>query len=1264
MIHRFSDSESEAYAERQPRGILGMLFRHRVPILVGLGVLLVAAIALVVILPRQFQSSLDILVRNKLPLSARLTASSEETVDEQRMQSELALLHSPELAAKVVDPDYPAQPDATHTAADIGRHQAAVALFSQQLITTVAPNSNIIHVVVTAGDPHRAAELASRLLDVFFASQSEVDHPTPATAFFIAESNRARDAWQQTQLALDTFRLAHPPTPVGSAAEASLQIAALTHQIQRNDEQIDASIGRILTGERKLITIPARPLDRTNKSRNQSAAMPLLSTAQLNAMLAIYTDEQAILLTRPPTDEEAVRASLSLASQIADTNASLQLARQSTPPERDPAANSLWQSTTEEITQASAELKTLYATRTSLATQLAGFQATLDSIQHPPPTLAGLQSKAAALQSAYRLAEQRANEARIADAMDQQLRLNVAVASRPSFSNTATSPSPWLYAATIGLAVIFLGACLTLFAGMDASEYEARERTEDDDEYEFEDSSETDAAHDYGNDSAEDPEDPQQELQFPSRIRSSHSGAFLYAAPGSSVSHTHSDPDADDSLFPDPLGDPLEQAPKLSDILSPGPRSAHDETFHPPFEAAVEPDEEGEPEPHPSPAAEIFHPNQYQAVSPSESPSGEADEAADFDAPPSFARASSGTTHAAVPSFFASPRSGAVMQEEHEEKPGYAFYGEKTAGEQPAVPAAATPVVAAPFGGAPLVETAPPVPEPGAEPILSAVPTPEPEPIVTLPDPTPPWSQPVPEPRPSPLPPLSYWSSLQDAAPAAVAQESSEPTSVEPVPSVSVPTEPIPVEPVQPKPAYTEPAYVPPPVPTTSEVYAAPVQAAPAAVEPKAVSQTFTSTLRPDPFLTSVSSTLSAPAFRFSSPPVRPPAPVAAPPVAPRTPVVSAAPAALRPDPELVVSYASDPIELVPDPVLPPVKPPYQVPRRETPQAFAPEPVLPPASSAASEAASSPDDLSDFPLYRAPKAGRPPAAAAPVSAQAPPVPRMDTPPVPAAASVRAPNRPQTYEEMVRALVFPEEFAPYVPPARPTAAPPRAPAAGFVSEVESRPVVPVVPQPVWPPVSPSPAPPVASTTDDDAPPFHYARKSVSPQPPAPAPVYATPPRREDPETIQNFIRRPSVPLQPSPGLRPAVERDDRTIYRPAEPPPRDDRTTYRPAASSPPQRPAPPLRDSQVRDSQSRDSWIDIAPPPPPRGEALDPQKRAPDRISAIRDSGSRVYPATDRSGVRLTPSQRMKLGRPTTNLDKDGNVTYTDYLNDKDKNRR
>jgi len=47
-----------------------------------------------------------------------------------------------------------------------------------------------------------------------------------------------------------------------------------------------------------------------------------------------------------------------------------------------------------------------------------------------------------------------------------------------------------------------------------------------------------------------------------------------------------------------------------------------------------------------------------------------------------------------------------------------------------------------------------------------------------------------------------------------------------------------------------------------------------------------------------------------------------------------------------------------------------------------------------------------------------------------------------------------------------------------------------------------------------------------------------------------------------------------------------------------------------------------------------------------------------------VYPATDRSGVRLTPSQRMKLGRPTTNLDKDGNVTYTDYLNDKDKNRR
>ena len=1172
MIHRFSDSEQDAVEARSHRTLVGTLFHRRVTILIGLGLLLIAAITLVVVLPRQFQSQFDILVRNKLPLSARVKATGQETVDEQRMKSELALIHSSDLAARVVNPDYPTQPDATHTAADIKRHQAAVTRFSQQLTTTIAPNSNLIHVVVTAEDPHRAGELASRLLEVFFASQAEVGHPTPATSFFIAEANRARAAWQEAQLSLDGFRLVHLTAPTGNAADITLQIAALNHQIQRNDEQIDAAIGRILTGERRLITIPAHPLDpgRTSRTiRPTSSSMPELSVVQLNAMLAIYNDEQAILLTRPPTDMEAVRASLSLAGQIADTTAAKHFAEQTASTGHDPTLNILWQSTTDEIAQASSELKTLYLTRTGLANQLSGFQDSLDRIERPSTILAGFQTKTTTLQDAFRIADQRANEACIADAMDQQLRLNVAVASRPSFSNTATSPSPWLYGAAIALAVVFLAACLTLFAGMSSNEAEIHELDD------YEDLSEACDAQGYVPDPSE---AGQQRIPFTSRIPSSQSGAFLYAAPGASVPPPWPTPEAAG------LDPAFETTPQSFVAVEPQTAEADPQIL---VEEGQAETAAPESESHPSPLAEILHPHQYSSgetlsEEPAESPSG-------FESLPPFARQASGETHAAVPSFFAAPPSASQTTEPeeehdlaHEEGPPYPFFHDHPLPDPNSSPA--FPCVTEPAASTP----APPAEEPA-----SVFPAPESEPIVSTPDPTPPWSQPAVEPKPAPVPPLSYWALADDAAPAVA--EPTEPRSVTPQPAVT-PAPALQLAELPPAPDQTsiapEPAALAPEPAAASKAMAAPL-----------LLQAFTSTVRPAPFLTTVTSTLSAPAFQYVAPAPR----VAPPPVqeAAETPTpAQPAPelAALAPDPKLILSYASssEPIELVPDPILPQVKLPYKiVPPQSAETAPAPEPTRVP-----------PPEFSEFPLYRTPK----------------PLPARETP------TTHESGRSQTYEDMVHALVFPEESAPYVPPARP--APTSAPVAAAPRRAESLPEL--LPN----------APPAIDPLDDEAPPFYYTRRSTPTPQSISEPALARTPELEDYDALPTFVRRSSTPLEPP---------SPRTPYP-------DDRTTYRAA-----QPPGPPQPASPQPVEIPRSSWIDITPPPSPRGEELDPQKRPPDRISAIRDQSSVRSSLhanlVDESGNRLTPSQRMKRGRPAPTYDKDGKVSYVDYRNDQDKTR-
>ena len=448
------DVESLAPAMQGP----GLFFRVRLPLLISSTSLLLAAILLSLFLPRQYSSTMQIVVH--APVAGANTAAFpvEQGVDADRVQAELALLRSEKVASDVIDPDWTNRAPGTRTPDESTRHQAALANFQRHLSVWTDPGSNLLRAACVAGDPHSATDLANRLLRVFIASQGDLPRSNQVTAFFINDAAQARTEMEAAGQALEGYRSQHTVNRPARAMATEQQIADLERQMHDTDEQIGGRAAAILEGERRLAAMPAR-----REVTIDPDAGPVLSVPQLTTMLAIYNDQRATMLTRPVAEGLRKDAVLELSHDIASTSTALHLAQRSRLPGDDPETDPAWQQTNDRIIQSSNELHSLYAERDRQTEGLADLRHTVASVQRPDPELALLQLKADSARTAWQQAEQRLSEAQIVDVMDQQGHRNISVLLRPTFSNAPVSPGPWLIIVCVLLGLVFLAVCLAIY---------------------------------------------------------------------------------------------------------------------------------------------------------------------------------------------------------------------------------------------------------------------------------------------------------------------------------------------------------------------------------------------------------------------------------------------------------------------------------------------------------------------------------------------------------------------------------------------------------------------------------------------------------------------------------------------------------------------------------------------------------------------------------------------------------------------------------
>jgi uncharacterized protein involved in exopolysaccharide biosynthesis len=450
---------TEAQDTGSLRQVVEAAFRHRhLWLLIVLSILAVS-IAYTLFIPRQYRSEMDIRVQNTRG-DEQITPSRVNGtvlingVTEEQINSEIQLLESRGLANVVVDPDWNSRPPNSLKPEQLKAHEKAVNQFEKHLSIGLVRKSNVIHVSYTASDPRTGTDALSRLLAAFLTKQREIAQPPGTVKFFADEAARYKAQLDQAEKEFAEYQQNHQIVSLpDTEQDFDRQINAAETELRSTDAQISEATNRISTQTRQLKSIPTRQATQQRVIPNE------YSVERMNTMLAELQNQRTSLLTKFTPNDRLVQE---VDRKIADTKNALQNAQKMTSQENSTDVNPVWQVVTGSIIQNETERQALRAKHNALTQQIAGLRSNLSNTEGSTVEFVTLRQRVTDLSNSYQLYTQKSDEARMADSMNENRLLNVAVQQYPTFSITPYRPKPLLDLAIGVFTAIFL-ACFMVF---------------------------------------------------------------------------------------------------------------------------------------------------------------------------------------------------------------------------------------------------------------------------------------------------------------------------------------------------------------------------------------------------------------------------------------------------------------------------------------------------------------------------------------------------------------------------------------------------------------------------------------------------------------------------------------------------------------------------------------------------------------------------------------------------------------------------------
>ena len=291
----------------------------------------------------------------------------------------------------------------------------------------------------------------------YLAEHRRLQRPAGASKFFLTETERIRQEWNDANRQLAEFQQQHQLLSLPDRESAiDDQIVEGEHDLLASEINLRELDARLAESSRQLQQMPARQNTEDKVIPNPQ------SIEHLNSLLVDLENNRTALLTKyQPTDRLVVQ----LDEQIATTKSALENAsRMTTHGERSTDVDPAWQQVHTNYVETLITKRATEEHRTKVAAQLTGLRDELASLRKLTVDFNNLQARADELKDNYQLYAEKRDQAQVEDAMDQQNLINVAVAQQPTISYLPERPKVITNTILGTLTGLFLGLCAVYFS--------------------------------------------------------------------------------------------------------------------------------------------------------------------------------------------------------------------------------------------------------------------------------------------------------------------------------------------------------------------------------------------------------------------------------------------------------------------------------------------------------------------------------------------------------------------------------------------------------------------------------------------------------------------------------------------------------------------------------------------------------------------------------------------------------------------------------
>ena len=426
------------------RDFLAIGFRQRRLMVTTFIALLGAVVGIALILPKQYEAQMKILVRHEradsvVSAERETPRQTQSEISEGELESEAELLKSKDLLGKVViacnldkEMDLSFRTSsrgncASETAS--GQHddakvaQAVVALENGLKVEPIKL-TNLISVTYRASDPHQAAYVLNTLSNLYLEKHLAMHRVSGAFDFFHEQAEEYRNALEKSEEQLAEF--GHKEGIVSPTLTHEItvkQLGEFQASLLETQAAIEETQRRIQTLKTQLGSLPARHTTQVRTADNPQLMERLKST------LLELELKRSELLTK---FEPSYRPVQEVEQQIAQAKDAIAAAEKAPLRDETTDADPTYEALRAELAKASTDLAALKARATATAGMVSSYRAESELLDQQEVRQEDIRRTAKANEENYLLYLHKQEEARISDALDQQRISNVLVAEAAS----------------------------------------------------------------------------------------------------------------------------------------------------------------------------------------------------------------------------------------------------------------------------------------------------------------------------------------------------------------------------------------------------------------------------------------------------------------------------------------------------------------------------------------------------------------------------------------------------------------------------------------------------------------------------------------------------------------------------------------------------------------------------------------------------------------------------------------------------------------